>query len=106
MQRSGIIELVTEASWIFIVENLLTGGIQTEDLGVSTAIYKRTVKKSVIDKVVQRGVFMDTRADRTIEALVHFKIPYLRCHFGVQIHLILSRTAKGAELSWGLLEKA
>src|SRR4029450_1750235 len=98
MNRNGVV--CSDAGGVFavlIIENLLAGRIQTEELGKSTAGgYKRAVNESVIDKVIERSVFVATAADRTIDALVHWKFPYFSRDLSCQIQAILSRTAKGA----------
>src|SRR5882724_7436055 len=107
MNRNGVVcSDAGEVFGVLIIENLLAGRIQTEELGNSTAGDgpKRSAG-SVIDKVIERSVFVATAADRTIDALVHWKFPYFSRDLSYQIQAILSRTAKGASLSWGLIER-
>src|SRR2546423_8790303 len=107
MNRNGVV--CSDAGAVFavlIIENLLAGRIQTEELGKYTAGRGgENANGSVIDKVIERSVFVATAADRTIDALIHWKVPYFSRHLSYQIQAILSRTAKGASLSWGLIER-
>src|SRR5882724_8763255 len=98
MNRNGVVcSDAGEVFGVLIIENLLAGRIQTEELGNSTA--GDGPKRSA------GSVIVATAADRTIDALVHWKFPYFSRDLSYQIQAILSRTAKGASLSWGLIER-
>src|SRR5207249_5641008 len=101
MNRNGVV--CSDAGAVFavlIIENLLAGRIQTEELGKYTAGRGgENANGRVIDKVIEGSVFVATAADRTIDALIHWKVPYFSLDISYQIQTILYMAAKGATIS-------
>ena len=58
---------------VLVAKNRVTGGIYADQL--RQAFASNAVDKCKVDEVVERRVLIDTRAEGTIDTLIHLKIP-------------------------------
>src|SRR4030095_5285322 len=95
MKRDGIISGVAAKGWILIIEDRLSEVVQTQELSRWSGVPK-AANDCMIDKIVKRRIFINTAAKRTIDRLIHLKIPNFRCHSG-----IVGCTPDRLQVRWG-----
>ena len=86
---------------VLIVKSHATRGIETNDAGVDKGARKR-----VIDEVVVWRIFVNTTAERAVDARVRIVMPGLSRLKSTQIDLIFARSAVGACFSRRVLKIA
>src|SRR5262249_43680346 len=104
MNGKGVVGSVTTLGRVLIIENLLAGGVQAQELSERGNVGYTAVNDCVINYIVVRRILIGASAERGVDIRWNWEVRHLSRHLSYQIQAILARTRKISVSPWRILK--
>src|SRR5215813_14113967 len=100
MNGKGVVGSVTTLGRVLIIENLLAGGVQAQELSERGNVGYTAVNDCVINYIVVRRILIGASAERGVDIRWNWEVRHLSRSLCYQIQAILTRSRKVAVSPW------